>query len=128
LAGDNVAMGTLLSREALPKGFAYPREFLRVIELGLTNLEPWHLLDGDLLVQRYGGMANRYPNRRLVPFARRQDNDDVACWDADQPKQVLIIHDLAESDWAQRKVFDGFYAWLRQAVDDLIEFDSAGWK
>ena len=67
---------------------------------------------------------------RIVVSCPSRDarNDDVACWDADQPKQVLIIHDLAESDWAQRKVFDGFYAWLRQAVDDLIEFDSAGWK
>jgi hypothetical protein len=42
-------MADLLSITDLPKGFEYPREFVRVVELGLTNLEPWWIIDGDLL-------------------------------------------------------------------------------
>lgn len=36
-----------------------------------------------------------YPGRSLVPFACRQDNDDVACWDLDQGRgRVVIVHDF----------------------------------
>ncbi|MET8122495.1 hypothetical protein [Micromonospora sp. NPDC005189] len=62
----------------LPPGFNYAQEFIRVIELGLTDLEPWLILDGDRLRERHRGLRGRYPNRVLVPFARRIDNDNVA--------------------------------------------------
>jgi len=37
-------MSELLSNRELPPGFTYPRVFLRVIELRLTNLEPWWII------------------------------------------------------------------------------------
>jgi hypothetical protein len=115
-------MADLLGVSDLPEGFSYPPEFIRVVELGLTNLEPWWILTGDLLRDRYSGLVLRYPARSLVPFARRQDNDDVACWDAREGK-LLIIHDFASPGGEVRHEFPNFYAWLRQAVEDLIEFD-----
>ncbi|MEV0638654.1 hypothetical protein AB0I77_27680 [Streptomyces sp. NPDC050619] len=104
----------------LPEGFDYPAEFIRVVELGLTDLEPWWIFDGDQLRRRAIGLRDRYPERRLVPFARRQDNDDVACWDLARG-DVVVIHDLASPGWEQRERFPDFNAWLRQAVEDLIE-------
>ncbi len=77
-------MAELLSVQDLPVGFRYPASFVRVIELGLTNLEPWHMLEGSRLRERNQGLAQRFPARSLVPFAIRQDNDDVACWDLEQ--------------------------------------------
>jgi hypothetical protein len=65
--------------------------------------------------------ASTGPQRVLVPFAKRQDNDDVACWDVPTGK-VAVIHDSADPGWEARGEFSGFYAWLRQALDDLIEF------
>ena len=114
-------MADLLSITDLPKGFEYPREFVRVVELGLTNLEPWWIIDGDLLRDRFLGLRKRYEKRSLVPFATRQDNDDVACWDIDTAK-VAIIHDFASPGFELRGEFPNFYAWLRQAVEDLIAF------
>lgn len=64
-----------------------------------------------------------YPERALVPFARRQDNDDVACWEAGQGEQVFIVHDYASPGWERRGVYPNFYVWLRQAVEDMIEYD-----
>lgn len=61
------------------------------------------------------------PARILVVFAVRQDRDDVACWDLDEGG-VAIVHDFTSRGWEQRNRFDSFYAWLRQAVEDLIEF------
>jgi hypothetical protein len=46
-------MADLLTAAAdLPEGFDYSAEFVRVVELGLTNLEPWWIFDGDLLRRR----------------------------------------------------------------------------
>lgn len=115
-------MAGLLSIVDLPKGFEYPTEFVRVVELGLTNLEPWWIIEGDLLRDRFMGLQKRYEKRRLVPFATRQDNDDVACWDLDAG-DVVVIHDFASPGHEQRGEFPDFYAWLRQAVEDLIAFE-----
>ena len=94
----------LLREDELPTGFTYPRAFLRAVERGLTHLEPWWVFDGDNLRSRARGLRARFPDRALVPFARREDNDDVACWE-------------------RRGVYPDFYAWLRQAVEDMIEND-----
>jgi hypothetical protein len=94
-------MAELLSIADLPEGFGYPLEFVRVVELGLTQLEPWWVLEGDRLRTRYRGLRERYPSRTLVPFALRQDCDDVACFELNRPG-VVIIHDFASPGWEQR--------------------------
>lgn len=114
-------MAELLSVADLPRDFDYPPEFIRVVELGLTQLEPWWIVEGDLLRDRHQGLKSRYPSRSLVPFAIRQDRDDVACFDVESNK-VVVIHDFADPGWEKRAEFDGFNDWLKQAVADLIEF------
>ncbi|MDR0991134.1 MAG: hypothetical protein LBL92_07230 [Propionibacteriaceae bacterium] len=115
-------MFELLRSEELPNKFVYAEEFLRVVTLRLTSLEPWWIMQGRELRERYNGLRTRYPSYVLVPFARRQDNDDVACWDVPLGK-IIIVHDFASSGWERRKEFPDFYSWFRQAIDDLIEFD-----
>jgi hypothetical protein len=115
-------MAELLSIEDLPDGFFYPREFIRVVELGLVNLEPWRLLQGASLRDRHAGLQRRFPSRQLVPFARRLDNDDVACWQA-RSGEVVVIHDFSKPGYEQRATFVDFYGWLRQAIEDLILFE-----
>lgn len=115
-------MRELLPIDALPTGFRYPASFLRVVELDLILLEPWWILEGDRLRWRISGLRERYPSRTVVPFANRQDNDDVACFDLDRGG-ISIIHDFASVGWEQREVYPTFYAWFRQAVEDLIEFE-----
>lgn len=116
-------MHQLLTAAELPEGFGYPAQFVRIVELGLTELEPWHLMEGRELRERLNGLAERYPDRRLVPFARRVDDDDVACWEIDNPGRVVIVHDFASPGWERQGEFENFYGWLRQAVEDLIEYD-----
>lgn len=114
-------MAELLSVADLPDKFDYPPEFVRVVELGLTQLEPWWIIEGDLLRDRHRGLQQRYPSRTVVPFAVRQDRDDVACFVPDSEK-IVIIHDFADPGYEQRDELPDFDAWLRRAVDDLIEF------
>jgi hypothetical protein len=114
-------MADLLGPAEVPPGFAYPPEFLRVVELGLVNLEPWWIFDGAPLRDRVAGLRVRFPDRVLVPFARREDNDDVACWES-APPRVVVIHDFASPGFENRGGFADFNGWLRQAIEDLIAF------
>lgn len=117
-------MPELLATEELPPGFSYPASFVRVAELGLTNLEPWHVIQGPRLRERNEGLARRFPARVLVPFAERQDNDDVACWDvAVGAGVVVVVHDFASPGWEDRGQHVDFHSWLRQAIEDLIDFE-----
>lgn len=113
----------LLESDELPAGFTYPAQFTRVVGLRLENIEPWYLLEGQALRRTLSGLRTRYPSRQLVPFARRQDNDDIACWDVAQGQKVTVVHDFAVTGWEARDTFPDFWAWFRQAVEDMIAFD-----
>lgn len=115
-------MTELLDSTERPEGFTYPRGLVRLVELGLLDLDPWWIMRGAEIRLRFAGMRQRYPQRKRVPFARRQDNDDVACFDLDRGT-VAIVHDFASSGWEGRAEFADFRAWLHQVVDDLLAFE-----
>ena len=48
----------------------------------------------------------------------------MACWEVGKGEGVVLIHDFAKAGTENRGEFPDFYAWLRQAVEDLIEFDA----
>lgn len=113
----------LPSKSKLPNEFIYPESFLKVVRLNLINLEPWIIMNSDQVVSRMDGLKNRYPNRVLVPFARRIDNDDLACFEPLKGERVQVIHDFASSGFEQRKEFNVFWDWFKEAIDEMIEFD-----
>ncbi|WP_045875931.1 hypothetical protein [Pseudofrankia sp. DC12] len=116
-------MAELIDESTLPTGFSYPREFIAILNIGMTDLTPWWIPTGEMLQDRYSGLRERFTGRDLVPFAERQDNDDVACWDV-QSERVVIVHDFGDPRAPDRATFDNFFGWLRQAVEDLIEWHS----
>ena len=67
-------------------------------------------MNDDETVRRFRGLQKRYPGRRLYPFARRDDNDDVACFEDDDNSLGNIIHDFADIGWEQREVVPTFDA------------------
>ncbi|GHF30462.1 hypothetical protein [Streptomyces morookaense] len=114
-------MADLLTIDELPDGFNYPPEFIRVVELGLTSLEPWWIINVDLLRSLNRALATAYPERHLALFAKRENRDDVACWDL-AAGDVAVVHVGASPGCEQRGArFPNFNAWLRQAIEDLIE-------
>jgi hypothetical protein len=117
-------MPNLLSAADLPADFVYPRLFVHVVELGLVDLEPWLVLQGEELLRRAEGVKSRYPRRALVPFARRVDRDDVACFDIDAGSgQISVIEDFGEPGFEQFETYDQFADWFKAAINDLIEFE-----
>ncbi len=113
----------LLAPEKCPAWFTYPRPFMRLVERRITHLDPWWIFDRGFALEKLSGLKSRYSNRDLVPFARNQSNDDVECWERDNPSRVVIFHDYAEPGWEQRSTFDTFWDWFRSAVEDFIEFE-----
>ncbi len=116
-------MDQLLEKTELPEWFDYPREFMRLVDQNLLDFDPWIILQGERLRSRFHGMKERFPGRELVPFARREDNDDVACWERGDSKGVVIIHDFSSSGYEKRESFDSFWDWFRKVVEEMIEYE-----
>lgn len=101
--------------------YIYPGEFIRIVELNLVDFEVWYLMSNEQVNTRIKGLKTRYPNRELIPFARRDDCDDIACFEIGKGSRVQIIHDFAGEGFEQRKEYSCFWDWFRDAIDEMIE-------
>lgn len=108
--------------------FKFPDAFMKTVELNLIDFDVWYILDKESFFERYKGLKERYPTRMLIPFARRDDCDDVACFEVNKPDKVEIIHDFASVGFEQRKEYSNFWEWLKSAIDKMIEFNEEEFK
>ncbi len=74
------------SPELLPDGFLFPRTYIDFLmsAVQLPDLTPWWFLcafreSADFWLLE---LQHQYPTRKLVPFAKMDFSDDVACFDA----------------------------------------------
>lgn len=112
----------LLRAEDIGPDVALPAGLVRIVEQGLVDLSPWLILPRTEALARMVGLRARY-KRPYVPFARRQDNDDLAVLLPDGPNRVVIVHDFASEGWEMRTQYETFWDWFRAAVEDMIEFE-----
>lgn len=101
-------------------GYDYPYQLKKVAELDLLDFDYWFIMDADLAEAYTQGMRYRFPARKLIPFAKRADCDDVACFELDKPGKVEIIHDFCDPGWEQRGEYDSFWDWFMEAVEEMI--------
>jgi hypothetical protein len=104
-------------------GFTYPKSFLKAVELNLIDFDLWYLMDEAQVLQRMKGLQKRYLKRQLIPFARRDDNDDLSCFEMGKGERVFIIHDFASEGYEQREEYGDFWRWLEAAVGEMIEYN-----
>ncbi|WP_270993737.1 hypothetical protein [Listeria seeligeri] len=102
-------------------GFNYPKAYLKAIELNLVDFDNWYFIEADQAIRRYQSLSDRFPTRKLVPFARKDDNDDIACFEIGKGKVVQIIHDFTTEGYEQRGQFMDLWAWMQYALDELID-------
>ncbi|URZ86539.1 hypothetical protein [Floricoccus penangensis] len=102
--------------------FKYPNAYYKLIELGLTDFDIWFFMEEKQATGIFEGMKNRYPDRNLIPFAKRSDNDDTACFELETENKVQLIHDFASSGWEQRGEYEDLWSWLKEAIDTLVDF------
>lgn len=117
---EPATVANLFSGAELPKGFAYPKPFLALIEKGVTNLAPWHIGGGQAMRDLRAGLAQRYPNQGYLPFAYRDDNEGRACWDV-REGVIVHVHDGAAPGHERRAEFEEFEEWLSDALEDVID-------
>lgn len=111
---------------AAEAGLKMPSGYLDAKALGLVNLMPWQFVTDDEFDWLFSGLASRYPVRKAIPFARRRDNDDVACFTPGGKGldncEVTIIHDFATSGSEVVAEFDTFWGWFQYAVGEMVEW------
>ena len=83
--------------------FQYPESFKKCIELNLVDFDIWYLLDSEWALSLYEGLQERYPSRKLIPFAKRGDCDDTACFEIGKGNKVQLIHDLLQKAGSNEK-------------------------
>ena len=88
--------------------------------MNLTDFEFWYFIPDDQLPKRFVGMSQRYPTRKYIPFARRDDCDDIACFEYGKGENVYIVHDFAGAGFEERKCYSNIGGWLKDAIDELI--------
>jgi hypothetical protein len=113
----------IITKNDIPDWLEYPSEYLRLVEDDLVRFSPWYLLNSKLAKIRYDGLRKRYPDRNLFAFAARLDNDDIACWEQGSGSQVLVMHDFAADGYTNRRVFETFWDWFRNAIEDMIQHE-----
>lgn len=101
--------------------FKYPTSYLKILALNLVDFEFWYFMSEEQIEIRIKGLMKRYPNRKLIPFARRDDCDDIACFELGKKDAVQIIHDFASSGYEQKKEYKDFWSWFRHAIDEMID-------
>ena len=92
--------------------------------LANTALQPWHYLSAEQVID----VTERWPagpsTARLVAFARRQDNDDLACFEVidDSARRIVVVHGWTPEGYAVVRTFDHFWDWLKAVIDDVAQW------
>jgi len=114
--------------------FEPPRGYRWIVERGWvgftpsSGLQPWYYLDKAGVFR----VSQRWPkgasNAELVAFARRQDNDDIACFEIGDagPGAVVLIHGWTSSGYDIVARYPNFWEWLKAVVDEVAEWSEMG--
>lgn len=103
--------------------YEYPEAYQKIVELNLVDFDVWYLIESEQATRRYYDLKERYPNRQLIPFARRDDSDDIACFEIGKGGKVELIHDFTTEGFEQRKEFQDLWEWVEFAVKEMSEFN-----
>ena len=71
----------------------------------------------------YEGLQERYPSRKLIPFAKRGDCDDTACFEIGKGNKVQSSMILLQKDGSNEKSLTIFWEWVEYAVKCMIEYN-----
>jgi hypothetical protein len=89
-----------------------------------TQLQPWYFIRSNQCFwanEHWAGICDR----KLFVFARRQDNDDLACFDVNDhgvATQVIHIQGWTKAGFEVIQEFPDFWEWLKAVIDDIAEW------
>jgi hypothetical protein len=115
----------LLNSNELPEWFEYPPVFVTIVNQGLIDFHPWHMLHREKAILRLNGLGQRFPELEILPFAIRTDSDFVACFERGHGNGVTVLKDFAQPRTSIRR-FASFHEWVRSAIEDMLSFEPEG--
>lgn len=104
--------------------FQLPNSFIEFCETDLSDdISPWWFLHKEegVFEAWLEEISNQYPSRKLVPFAKINYSDDIACFDASVNSNdpiVHYVHSYASPGWEDRGSVKNFDEWLKLALKD----------
>ena len=116
--------------EELPSGFRFPASYLSgVSKIPIPYPEPWWYLSEFPEQAKWWlrQLKQMYSQRSLVPFAKYDTYDDIACFDGRDTTgdpMIQLVHYGATPGWEDRGRLQNFEAWLQRAQSDTKEWHS----
>lgn len=106
-----------------PKGYSWLQKQQLIGFKEFSQLQPWYYIPQEQFfwaTEKWMGITED----NLLVFARRQDNDDLACFKVLENgtiTEILLIHGWTSSGFEIIKSFSSFWEWLHSVIDDVEE-------
>lgn len=113
---DNVKKDQLLPAGELPEGFVYPPQFVLFAGWGRLDIAPWWVLADEGLSGFQAIVLARFPQRRLVAFARRTDSSNFAAFDVENKGAVVVLD--VDGDGVNLAAYAELEDWVTAVVQD----------
>ncbi len=115
---------------ALPPGFKFPKAYLDYVnQKKIPRLTPWFFMclasDTGYYDTWLKILKKQYPTRQLVPFAKWEFDDDVACFEpSDNPDLpgIHYIHSFTKAGYEERGYCATFEEWLKIALEEAAAY------
>ena len=107
---------------ARPDWVHYPEQLHELVRSGRLPLVPWYFDLAGVALNMHRRFRSRL-GRELMPFAYRQDREDLACFEKGKGQEVFIIHDNCDAGFEDEDYFASFADWIRD-----VEAEAAEWK
>ena len=107
----------------LPDGFKYPAEYLEFISKHQENLYPWWFISSESEIGKICLSTMKSQPKILVPFAKTDLYDDIACFDGSNNfgnPSIIMVCSTPERSYG----FTNFNEWLVQAKLESSEVAS----
>lgn len=110
-----------------PKGYKWFIEKKLVGFDAFTQLQPWYFTPSEEMFWATESWPNvQVINEKLLVFARRQDNDDLACFSVREGEivGVVVIQGWVGNGFEVLEKFEDFWKWVKFVIDDIAEWSS----
>ncbi|MDF7783976.1 SMI1/KNR4 family protein [Pantoea stewartii] len=111
----------LYTKDELPDDFRYPASYAEIMSMDIIpDIESWSFICESQESSSFwmNELKERYPTRKLVPFAKLNYSDDIACFDVTNTTgdpRVYYVHAFSSPGWENRGYVDSFNEWLKMA-------------
>ena len=112
----------ILNTDGYEVAFNYPDALERLVALKLLNFDLWYLVSREQSVVIFKQMKMNCNRMGLIPFARRGDNEDIACLETGNDEKVVVFKNCEYLGYRPREVFDSVWDWFRDAIEIMIAF------